>query len=149
MSNEVKTKRKYDERQMYEQGRGYFFGFWALIIYLAFIVLFEMGFEKELLSSASKCYLGIILGITVYVSYCIFKDAYFPLGGSAPTILVTNFTAFALLVVGIIGFDEASFDEASFDERFVLVACLAMMAIIDISIFTHHRIEKKRTKNKK
>lgn len=145
MSNEAKKRaeKKYDERQMYEQGRGYFFGFWALIIYLAFIVLFEMGFEKELLSSTSKCYLGIILGITTYVSYCIFKDAYFPLGGSAPTILVTNITAFALLVVGIIGFDDASFDE-----RFVLVACLSMMVIVDISIFTHHRIEKKRAKDK-
>ena len=142
MSNKEKAKKKYDERQKNEQGRGYFFAFWALIIYLTFMILFEAAFEKELLSSTAKCYLGMCIGIGTYIVYCIFKDAYFPLGGSVPTILVTNITALAVLVIGIIGFNDASFDE-----KFVLIVLLSLMAIVDISIFAHHRIERKRERD--
>lgn len=146
MSNKAKERaeRKYDERQMYEQCRGYFFGFWGLILYLVFIMLLEAGFGIEPLSTTDKCYLGTCIGFTAYIVYCVFKDAYFPLGGSKTTLLVINASIIGVLIMEISGLADESFDI-----QFTLLTWLVMTSIIDICIFVHHRKEKKRANEDK
>lgn len=68
-------KPKYDERQELLRGRGYKIAFFVTLVYL---VIYGLLLQK-VFAPLPGAFLGIVLGVTVYASYTIWKDAYFAL----------------------------------------------------------------------
>lgn len=73
---------KYDERQKIIQGAGYKYGFFATIIsgmlYAMACSIWEVPVHPAV--AVTAC---VFLGIGVFMSYCVWKDAYFGLAGNS------------------------------------------------------------------
>lgn len=76
----VKKKQKapaeYDERQEAVRGRGFKYGYVALAAFLAVYILLD-ALEVYWCHTGAGLLLGIFISLTVFVVYCIYKDAYF------------------------------------------------------------------------
>lgn len=73
-------KRKFDERQVAEQGRAYKWAFYTVLAYLAlWLALSGAGIAPW--DTGVGIFLGAALGIGVFAGACILRDAYFMRGG--------------------------------------------------------------------
>lgn len=84
---------KYDERQMKERGNGFKVGFFTHMIYVAFLILLHIAEVKLPVSEEVLMFFGILLSITVYAIYCIWKDAYISLNENATKLNVVFIVA--------------------------------------------------------
>ena len=74
--NKNKTKCEYDERQILARNSAYKTSFFTLIGYMALVAMLDsMGLKWAELGI--QMILGILLSVGVFVTICIFKDAYF------------------------------------------------------------------------
>ncbi len=69
---------KFDERQELIRGRGFKYGFFTLLIYEALNMAYG-GFLERIVVREVIMAIGMLLGVTVYASYAIWKDGYFSL----------------------------------------------------------------------
>lgn len=67
---------EYDERQEAVRGRGFKYGYVSLVAYLAVYAL-QDALEIYWCRLGAGLFLGFLLSVTVFVIYCIYKDAYF------------------------------------------------------------------------
>ncbi len=74
--NKNKTKTEYDERQILARNSAYKTSFFTLIGYMALIALLD-SFDFKWAEFDIQIFLGIFLSVGVFVTICIFKDAYF------------------------------------------------------------------------
>lgn len=83
-----KMKCKYDERQNTARGNGFKYGFFTLMI-CNMLHAFAMDGDTVLPVDGSVIILiSVMLGILVYVSYCIWNDAYFSLNENRRRVLI-------------------------------------------------------------
>ncbi len=81
---------EYDEMQRQIRGTGYKYGFYAIVIYEAFLLMYSM--KRELPAEPYVVQFSVIfIGILVQVSYCIIKGAYIGLN--------TNMKSFGISMV--------------------------------------------------
>ncbi len=92
-----KRQKKYDERQVAEQGRASKYAYITLLVYLVFYSILDVGFDFVWCEQIFGIFLGIMFSLSVYLAYCIFQDAYFSIGESKPG---------ALIGVNIIGLSQ-------------------------------------------
>ena len=98
VNKDGRLKTKYDERQLLVRGKAYKYGFFACLISNAVFMFFmtgDFGFE---VFGYSIFFFPILIGVTVQVTYCIFKDGYVGLN--------TNMTRFIIIiaVIGVLNF---------------------------------------------
>ena len=74
--NQNKTKTEYDERQILARNSAYKTSFFTLIGYMALIALLD-SFDLKWAELDIQIFLGIFISVGVFVTICIFKDAYF------------------------------------------------------------------------
>jgi hypothetical protein len=93
---------RYDERQELERGRGFKYGFFTLIIYFAFALCLDAGGVLPEMDNAVLYTAGIMVGIMVYVVYCIWHESYFALNEKKNVVMIT-FAGIAIvnLILGI------------------------------------------------
>ena len=94
------TRCKFDERQELLRGRGFKYGFFAMLISL--FVLYILGGMDMISPWLAENQLGVILvvGMVVCICYCIWNDAYFALNENR-TMLVVIFIAAGLSNLGL------------------------------------------------
>ncbi len=94
------TRCKFDERQELLRGRGFKYGFFAMLISL--FVLYILGGMDMISPWLAENQLGVILvvGMVVCICYCIWNDAYFALNENR-TMLVVVFIAAGLINLGL------------------------------------------------
>lgn len=93
-------KCKYDERQQLIRGTGFKYGFFTLMlcnVVAAFLVSVE---KKQYIDHAVLMFTAILLGIFVYVAYCIWNESYFSLNEN-PKRVVIVFILVALFNFGV------------------------------------------------
>lgn len=92
-------KCRYDERQEKVRGRGFKYGFFALLIYncvVALIIVVVDSCEgKRYVDDATLMLFGILFGVFIYASYCIWNEAYFSLNENRGRV----FIAFAVIAL--------------------------------------------------
>lgn len=80
INSDKKLATRYDEKQIVERGKGYKYGFYAVLIYEALMCLIDNGALP--LTGFMIHFLAIIIGALVQVSYCIWHDAYMGLNNN-------------------------------------------------------------------
>lgn len=68
--------KQYDERQILIQGKAYKYAFFTLLSYFIGIGIVSLYFENEFATTYVYTILGTCLGLIVFVTYSVFKDAY-------------------------------------------------------------------------
>lgn len=93
---------KYDERQELERGRGFKYGFFTELIYLAVMICLDWSGLIDHKNAAVFYATGIILAVIVYVLYCVWNESYFALNQNNKVIMIT-FVLIGLfnLVIGL------------------------------------------------
>lgn len=96
-------KCKYDERQQAVRGRGFKYGFFTLMFYDLVYAWIDEILGRRYFENSVGMFVGIFLGVLVYVSYCIWHEGYFSLNENPKKVLIVfaviaimNFAVFAV-----------------------------------------------------
>lgn len=93
--NDGSVKCKYDERQTLVRGRGFKYGFFTLMVYDLIYGFLDMALERRYADNFTALFMGVCLGVLVYVSYCIWNEGYFSMNENPRRVLA----AFAIIAV--------------------------------------------------
>lgn len=93
-------KCKYDERQELIRGKGFKYGFFTLIIFNFLAAMLSSFVEKPHIEAEALMIIGILIGIFVYVTYCIWHESYFSLNENPKRVLIAFFLI-ALVNLGV------------------------------------------------
>ena len=98
-------KQNYDERQELARGHGFKYGFYTILI-LSFVEFtLEMADVYLPMSAGLSSLLCVLLGVGVYMVYCIWKDAYFALNQKAGALMAVFFVIGTVnLIMGVDAF---------------------------------------------
>lgn len=140
----AQNQKKYDERQIFEQGRACKYAFFSLITYLAvYGILDDQGVVwcRPIFGIA----LGIILSLCIYLTHRVLQDAYFAIGESKPAVLIApNAIAISQLIIGIDSIAEGTMIENGLITadglHFLLVA---LVLFLDLAVFLRKRLDKR------
>lgn len=72
-------KCKYDERQQLVRGRGFKYGFFGWMAFNGIYIFMDIGLEVQCMDTSMVLLSGMLVGVMVYASYCIWNDGYFSL----------------------------------------------------------------------
>lgn len=97
-TNDGRLKREYDERQEVVRGRGFKYGFFTIMLCNGLYGLLASSFEIQFMDVSVAMISCAIIGIIVYVSYCIWNDGYFSINEN-PRRLVVIFVVTAVMNV--------------------------------------------------
>lgn len=130
------TKNQFDERQELVRGKGFQYGFFAIMISNA-VLLFMKAFEISLFSDLQVAMvLSIVIGVSVFASYCIWNDGYFALNENRKSLLVM-FGVIGLLnlVIGIGNiFAGVVIENGAFTFRSTNLFCSMMFIVVFIML---------------
>lgn len=91
-------RERYDERQELERGRGFKYAFFTMLVYLLVMVYIDAA-GLSLAADTSLLYCcGILLGILVYMVYCVWHESYFALNQNMRSVMI------ALGLIGLSNF---------------------------------------------
>lgn len=107
---------KYDERQLKVRGDGFKYGFYVEIIYNGILFLLHLAEIKIPIAEEVLLFFGIITSVSVYVIYCILKEAYVSINESASRFK----TMFSILGVMNIVMGLSAFSHGNMIENGVL-----------------------------
>ena len=81
-------KERYDERQELERGRGFKYAFFTMLFYFLIMVFMDAA-GLPLAADTSLLYCcGVLLGILVYMVYCVWHESYFALNQNMRSIMI-------------------------------------------------------------
>ena len=147
MNKDGKLKTEYDERQTEIRGKGYQIGFWAEAIFFALLMLLDIA-EVEIPAVKTVIYFsGIMFGIVVMYSYCIWKGAYFGLNNDAKrwTLFLIFFGVLNLFIGYIEYFDGSLIVDGILMPGFVNVLCGIMLLLAVALHYIRKTIDSKET----
>lgn len=120
-------KCKYDERQELARGKGFKYSFFTLLIYNV-ILAFGISAEEKTLNHIlvmMLILLGCGISIAVYVTYCIWKEAYISLNENKTRVLIAFILiAIANFFIGFINITNMDSNEISLGWVNVFCGCL-------------------------
>ncbi len=93
-------RREYDERQQLAIGKGYKYGYYAMLIYIAVYALFDLMTGIHWCEVYTGLFIGVLLSVGIFGVVCIRNDAYLPLKQS-PCRYITMFLVLGALNLGI------------------------------------------------
>ncbi len=94
---------EYDERQKVIRGRGYMYGFYAIVIFECILLIFSAGEIPLPVSDFILHFCSIMIGAFVLCIYCIWKGAYWGINNN-PKRYTAVFIALCLLnAIPVIG----------------------------------------------
>lgn len=91
-----KLELQYDERQMQERGNAFKLGFFTQLIYMCFMSLcYVVGIQLPVATEVIL-FFGVLLSLSVYVVYCIWKEAYIALNETVKKVNIV------FVIIGIV-----------------------------------------------
>lgn len=93
-------KRDYDERQQMVRGKGARYGFFTVMGCNGLFILWDIGVKDIAMELSVAMIISVLVGIIVYVSYCIWNEGYFSMN-EKPKSLVWVFIVLAFVNLGI------------------------------------------------
>ena len=144
MNKDKKFLTKYDERQQVARGKAYMYGFWAVMIATACVIIAETAGILPV-AALTRNFLIIFVGIIVQVSYSIFNDAYYGINTNKKRFMIVCIIAGLCNLLGVIG----SIKGGNFIEDGVVtdagtnLLCVILMFTIAVELFIKGRIDSK------
>ncbi len=98
-------EKKYDERQILEQGKAFKIGFFTLMIIVEALIILNMTGIATIADYPVFYQLAVFIGLGVYVVYCIWHESYFAINEKSTRVLIFfAFIAIFNLVISIFNF---------------------------------------------
>ena len=130
----------HDERQLMAQGRAYMWGFLTVAGYTLLYPFVTLAAGRELMETSVALFLGILLGLTVFTVYCIWKDAYIGVHArSAGTLVSVALVSFSQ---GLYGFMNASYGNLVVDGKLSLPAVSLGIFALGVIILGTYALKK-------
>ena len=104
MKDKEQMSKQYDERQLLIQGKAYKYAFFTLLSYFLSIGILNAVLEKDFATTYVYSLVGLCLGLLVFVTYSLFKDAYIGMNETK------NLSAGVAFLVGICNAGPALFN---------------------------------------
>ncbi len=134
------TKNQFDERQELVRGKGFKYGFFTMMITnaaLLFLKILEVALfsNMEVAMTAS-----IVIGVSVFASYCIWNDGYFALNENRKSLLIIFGLIGALnLVIGIGNiFAGVIIENGALTFRSTNLFCSLMFIVVFVVLLLKH-----------
>ena len=146
MNKDKKLLTKYDERQQAARGRAYMYGFWAVMIATAVVIIAETAGIFPV-AALTRGFFIIFVGIIVQVSYSIFNDAYYGINTNKKRFMIVCIIAGLCNLLGVIG----SIKGGNFIEDGVLtdagtnLLCVILMFTVAVELLIKDRIDSKKS----
>ena len=129
-------KNQFDERQEQVRGRGFKYGFFTMMISNAALLVLNI-LEIPLFSNMEVAMTAsIVIGVSVFASYCIWNDGYFALNEKRKSLLVMfGFIGLLNLVIGIGNiFAGVVIENGAFTFRSTNLFCSMMFIVVFIML---------------
>lgn len=126
-------KCKYDERQQIIRGKGFKYAFFTLVFYNFLAAVISGAMEKQYIKSEVLMIAGILIGVLVYASYCIWNEGYFSINENPKRVMI----AFAIIAVINIGLGISNIlHHRVFENGVLTIHCLNLLcAMMMVMIF--------------
>lgn len=108
------SKCKFDERQQLVRGKGFKYGFFTMLICNALLMMKEKFVETAHfpIENAALLFIGICIGVLVYVSYCIWNEGYFALNENPKKVLIGfGVITIANILIGLVRMENIGLQE--------------------------------------
>ena len=140
-----KKRQVFDERQIAAQGMAYKWAFWTMCVYYFLYAIVSGAAEIVWCDQYLGMLLGVLVGITVFALFCLFRDAYFrPDQSKAVAIVIINLICLCQGIIGLIHLSEGTLIENGVLSGDCVQFFFVLMAImLDIGFFIKHRMEKR------
>ena len=136
-NRQKRITREYDEMQIRIRGKGAWYSFYTMILYMAGYMILEKGFGFRMLSASDALFFGAMVSGSVVVGYTILHDSYYGLNQSGRRNLVFLLIIAVMEVVSIFMLVRLcragvfrSLSEPVTDERILIVLCLPLFTTI-------------------
>ena len=154
LGKRTKRSREYDERQQLAIGKGYKYGYYTLLIYLAVYALVDQMTGARWCSVYTGAFIGVLLSVGVFGVICIRNDAYLPLRES-PGRYISIFMILGGLnvVLGVVHYiEEGTFMEdgilsASIVNPLAGMLLLFLAAALAVKTLSEKRAERETERN--
>lgn len=98
--NNGRMKCEYDERQELVRGRGYKYGFFTQLFYMALYAVLTLSEAPLPVDNYTIMLIGLILSVTVHVIYCTWNEAYISLNEN-PKKVIAAFMLLGLINIAV------------------------------------------------
>ena len=145
-SKKIMESPKYDERQELERGRGFKLTFYVMLIFTGITFAFDMGGLFPEMDYAVLYVIGLFLGISVHVNYCIWHEAYFALNQKMSSVMtIFGFiTLFNLVLVIFSVMDGSLYQNGHFSYSVLNLFCtLTFLSMFVTMLFKKRDVAKK------
>ena len=96
------SERKFDERQILEQGKAFKIGFFVMFITVEALIILNITGLANVADYSVFYQTAVLLGILTYVIYCIWTESYFAINQKSTGIIISfAFIALVNLAIGI------------------------------------------------
>lgn len=127
------SEKRFDERQILEQGKAFKIGFFVLLITIEAIIILNLSGLASVADYPVFYQIAIFLGLLSYVVYCIWHESYFAINEkSTRVIILFAFIAAINIVIGII---NAIHGQIIVDGRITFRILNPLCAVLFIVIF--------------
>ncbi len=134
------VKNQFDERQELVRGKGFKYGFFTMMIANAALLVLKI-LEIPLFGNMEVAMIAsIVIGVSVFASYCIWNDGYFALNENRKSLLIMFGLIGALnLVIGIGNiFAGVIMENGAFTFRSTNLFCALMFIVVFIVMLAKH-----------
>ncbi|MBQ8246939.1 MAG: hypothetical protein IJZ42_07380 [Lachnospiraceae bacterium] len=134
------TKNQFDERQELVRGKGFKYGFFTMMIANAALLVLNI-LEIPLFSNMEVAMTAsIVIGISVFASYCIWNDGYFALNENRKSLLIMfGLIGASNLVIGIGNiFAGVIMENGAFTFRSTNLFCALMFIVVFVAMLAKH-----------
>ena len=139
-SRQKRISQEYDEMQLRIRGKGAWYSFYSIILYMALYMLLEKAGGFALLSAADALFLGVIVCGSVNVGYTIMHDSYYGMDRTGNRNMLFLAIIAVMEVLGIYmlirlarGGVFSDLTKTIRDERILIVLCLPLFTTILIA----------------
>ncbi len=142
MNRDSKLRTKYDERQEMARGRAYRYGFWGMMIATAVVIILDCA-GIVLVSSFTKGFFIIFVGIIVQISYSIFNDAYYGLNTNKKRFMIICIIAGLANLVNVIGniAGNTFIKDGIVSDAGTNLLCVIMLFVMAIEMFVKGKMD--------
>ena len=139
-NRQKRITREYDEMQIRIRGKGAWYAFYSMVLYMAVYMILEKGFGFRMLSASDALFLGVMVSGSVVVGYAILHNSYYGMNQTgrrnlmfiliiAVMEIVSIFMLVRLCRAGVF----SSLSQPITDERILIVLCLPLFTTILIA----------------
>ena len=144
-NKDKKILTKYDERQQVARGKAYMYGFWAMMIATAVVIILDVS-DIVLANRFTEGFFIIFTGIIAQISYSIFHDAYYGINTNKKRFQIVCIVAGLFNLLGVVGPIKAGtfIQDGVISDAGTNLMCVIMLFVMAVELFVKDRIDSKK-----